>query len=40
MAFEMLCLLEPAVTDGALSKDHDGARRLFLHQKRHMVIPH
>lgn len=26
MALEMLCFLEPAITDVALAQDHDGAR--------------
>lgn len=26
MALEMLCFLEPAVTDGTLSQNHDGVR--------------
>lgn len=26
MALEMLCFLEPAVTDGTLSQDHDETR--------------
>lgn len=37
MTLEMLCLLEPAVTDGTLSKDHDEAHGDSLQNMSHDV---
>lgn len=41
MTLEVLCLLEPAVTDGTLSKDHDRAFKSARHHRAQamMLLP-
>lgn len=38
MTLEVLCLLESAVTDGTLSKDHDGAFKSAMHHRAQAMM--